>query len=332
MAKKIFLKNVNFFKFCNIYYYKVFLKIMKKVVRLTESDLHKLIKRSVNKILKEDAADYYFGWMDDKDYSQFDDDERRDLEQELDFRDSRAAFLKDFETNDDWREKEKHDRVHGIKPYDGDYQLSSLENQNVHDYHGAFGQMAQSDDYGDRAIAQNANLFKSIKEATNEALKNIMKEAYVGSLKKKIYGQNPNETSAIEIYDDGKNRTHKNVTYQNTNHLSDDDIKDIKRNINESLSDSVKPYNIITIKNAEKFGFTKNQYNPFSKDTAGDLELWVNLKMNPMELKTLPCRPFFLERNNDGKTVRVGVVVKPRDMKNFSREDFFAKMRSKKEM
>lgn len=35
---------------------------MKKTIRLTESDLHRIIKESVNRILKESDYDNYFDW------------------------------------------------------------------------------------------------------------------------------------------------------------------------------------------------------------------------------------------------------------------------------
>lgn len=77
---------------------------MKKVIRLTENDLYRIVRNSVNKLLKEDSIDHYFGWMDDKDYSQYDDEERRELEQDLDFRDSLSSYQKDKEIESDWND------------------------------------------------------------------------------------------------------------------------------------------------------------------------------------------------------------------------------------
>ena len=55
---------------------------MKKIIRLTESDLHKIVKESVEKILKEgvpDPSDYLWGGPDPSDYL-WDEPGNRDFE------------------------------------------------------------------------------------------------------------------------------------------------------------------------------------------------------------------------------------------------------------
>ena len=51
---------------------------MKKIIRLTESDLHRIVKESVQRILNEDKHKYYYDPNDPEAYEEFDTENPRD--------------------------------------------------------------------------------------------------------------------------------------------------------------------------------------------------------------------------------------------------------------
>lgn len=142
---------------------------MKKIIRLTEADIHNIIRESVEKLIKEDAADHYFDWMDNKDYSQFD-DERRELEHELDYNDSVKDYIKDRQINHDWNDLDSNTIIGNGYNMNDDTEMYSNKSNIANDYgfdDGQLSMMAQSDNSGERRIGQHSD-WKSIKESTNK--------------------------------------------------------------------------------------------------------------------------------------------------------------------
>lgn len=130
---------------------------MKKIIRLTENDLHKIIRNSVKRILKEDAYDHFFGSLEDKKYP---DTEEGELERYLDDRDAMNDYQKYLDMTYGYDDHKLSNRV-GVRP-DVDYQNSysngnrsqtknsfatigtSNDDEPFHD--GELSMMAQSDD------------------------------------------------------------------------------------------------------------------------------------------------------------------------------------------
>lgn len=161
-------------------------------------------------------------------------------------------------------------------------------------------------------MRKNTNVIKlsenQLYNVITEILTQVLQEGYVGSLRKKIYGQDPNEKSTLDIYSDEDN---KNRTYYN-------------HSLSESAGVNIPKEYIIDEETAQKFGFRKSSNNPFNGSI---YEMWVNPQVTLKNIRALQCKPYRQQQNADG-TFKVAIIVLPEKQNMMAHPyGYFDKMR-----
>lgn len=152
-----------------------------------------------------------------------------------------------------------------------------------------------------------------------EILTQVLQEGYVGSLRKKIYSQDPNEKSTLDIHSD------------------EDDDNSLYHNyfLPETVSITIPEEYIVDEDVAQRCGFRKCSQNPFNDSI---YEMWINPKVSrdiwlnvkpsiAFRRRPLRCKPYKYQKNADG-TFKVAIIVLPeKQIRMTHSHEFFDKMR-----
>jgi DNA mismatch repair ATPase MutL len=197
----------------------------KQIIRLTESDVHKIIENAVNKIISEGWRDTYDKWSSSKDHKNLrlgreEGEEGEDLNKKWS-EELKAEFPDKGKRRHEFNQYTKSKNSDSANKFEKEWKKSGGEEKFKKDYKKRFGVDAGDD--VDESIVREA-VRKSLMNLMNEDLKKKVNEAFEDDFnvaKERHLSKSPNSMFGFELKNPDGEWQYGDITFDpNTNRMS----------------------------------------------------------------------------------------------------------------